>query len=78
MLEYTKNVVDVYFSPYMDKVLVCFHIQVFREQWVLEESRILLKPVLKGMEFVDFPIILLNRCNKLSLLLLNYVGSVFF
>ena len=38
-----------FLSPYMDIVLIFFHILVFQEYWILTESRITLKPVLGGV-----------------------------
>ena len=40
------------FSPYINKVLICFHFLVLQEYWVLTESRIPLKPVLGGVIIV--------------------------
>ena len=45
-------------------VLIFFHILVLHEYWVLEESRLLLKPVLGAWEFLHFPLVLVNRLNK--------------
>ena len=52
------------FSPYIDIVLICFHILVLQEYGVLTESRIPLKPVLEGCELLHVPLVLMNRLNK--------------
>ena len=44
------------FSPYIDIVLIFFHILVLQEYWVLTESRIPLKPVLGDVRIVAFSI----------------------
>ena len=41
---------------YIDIVLICFHILVLQEYFVLTESRIQLKPVLEGVRIVAFSI----------------------
>ena len=43
-------------APYIDIVLISFHILVLQEYWVLKESRILLNPVLGGVSIVALSI----------------------
>ena len=45
-------------------VLIFFHILVLQEYWVLTESRIPLKAVLRGMRIVALSISSHNRLNK--------------
>ena len=42
--------------PYIDIVLIFFHILVLQEYWSLKESKILLKPVLGGVRIVALSI----------------------
>ena len=44
------------FSPRIDKVLIFFHNLVFQEYWVLTESRIPIKPMLRGVRIVAISI----------------------
>ena len=46
------NLLSLNFSPYIDIVLICFHILVIQEYGVLIESRIPLQPVLGGERVV--------------------------
>ena len=47
-----RGVAKTSFSPYIDIVLIFFHILVLQKYWVLAESRIRLKPVLGGVRIV--------------------------
>ena len=53
---YSILVADKAFSPYVDIVLIFFHVLVLLEYWVQTESRILLKPELGCVRIVALSI----------------------
>ena len=65
------------FSPYIDIVMILFHILVLDEYWILKESRIPLKPVLGGVRIVALSITS-HDSIKPGLLFSYIVGSLYF